>query len=229
MNRGKSRALVIFSGGQDSTTCLYWAAKNFESVEAITFVYGQRHEVELRCAEKICQAENIPWSLVDLSFVSSLNSNALVNQSEEIVERGPYQNLPSTFVPGRNVFFLSVAAAYAAPRGIRDLVLGVCQTDYSGYPDCRKEFIDSMEQSLSLALDHEMNLHTPLMDLTKAETFEKADQLGALNQVLEGSHTCYRGERTRLNEWGYGCGECPACVLRKKGFQEWKQSRLLTD
>ncbi len=226
--RAIKRALVLFSGGQDSVTCLYWALARFEQVYAISFDYGQRHCIELKCAQELCAEESIPWTLVDLSFLNNLNANALTQESEAIVKEGTYKNLPSTFVPGRNILFLSVAASWALPRGISDIVIGACETDYSGYPDCRDAFMRKMEASLGAGLDAELKIHTPLMFLTKGQTFQLAQKLGQLKNVIEKSHTCYRGDRENFNEWGYGCGECPACELRKKGFEDFKNLERLS-
>jgi 7-cyano-7-deazaguanine synthase len=214
-------ALVIFSGGQDSTTCLYWALKNFDRVEAITFDYGQRHLVELDLARELCRKLNVPHKVVDAGFIGQLSTSALTDTSVEIKNDGGYQNLPSTFVPGRNVFFFSMATAYALPKGIREIVSGVCQTDYSGYPDCREDFVKALEKALSLGMDGPLTLHSPLMHLTKAETFKLAADLNCLESVLWDTNTCYQGERQKKNSWGYGCGSCPACELRKKGFEEY--------
>ena len=221
-----SKALVIFSGGQDSTTCLFWALKKFKHVEAITFDYGQRHRIELECARKLCERFGVEQKVVAMDFLSSLAPSALTQSSGELKVDGGFNNLPSTFVPGRNILFLTLAAAFAAPRDIRDLVVGVCETDFSGYPDCREDFVASMENSLSQGLGVALQIHRPLMRLSKAETFQLASDLGHLNDVVEGSHTCYEGQRNTLHSWGYGCGMCPACVLRKKGFEEFSRSLM---
>lgn len=219
-------SLVILSGGQDSATCLFWAKKNLgHDVHTLTFDYGQRHRIELECAEALSREHAKSHRLLPVTSLKDLANNALTDGDIEVKHDGGFQGLPSTFVPGRNALFLNLAAAYAAPRGIKDLVIGTCQTDYSGYPDCRQEFIDSMEKSLSLAMDFEFKVHTPLMYLTKAETFALADQLGGLKAVVEQTHTCYEGNRDELHEWGYGCGNCPACELRKKGYEEWQKQK----
>lgn len=219
----QNKALIILSGGQDSTTCLFWALDKFDSIEAISFDYGQRHHIELKMAEDLCKRKNIPWKLVDLNFLSQLSDNALTNKDRSVQGNEGMNNLPSTFVPGRNALFFTVAVSYGVPKGIFNFVTGVCQTDYSGYPDCREIFVQAMEKSLGLAVDSKIQIHTPLMHLTKAETFQMADQLKALEDVIEFSHTCYLGERGHKHQWGYGCGECPACLLRKKGFEEFKK------
>jgi 7-cyano-7-deazaguanine synthase len=216
----KSHALVIFSGGQDSTTCLLWALRNFDKVETLNFHYGQRHSIEQQCAEKIAKKLNVAYQEVDLSFLKELSPNALTSQNEISLEGG-FKNLPSTFVIGRNALFLTVATSWGLARGIEDYVFGACQVDYSGYPDCRQSFIDSQAQTLSLATDSAVKIHTPLMNLSKAKTFQLAQELGALDLVLEETHTCYMGERSVKHEWGYGCGTCPACGLREKGYKEF--------
>lgn len=205
------KALVAFSGGQDSTTCLAYALKNFDEVHALTFDYGQRHKIEIEQAKKIAELLNIPHEIIEIDIFSKLNKNALTHPAVEITP-GQSGRLPSTFVPGRNLIFLSLAAIKAYQFGITDLIAGVCQTDYSGYPDCRNSFIKSLERSVSLALDKEFQIHTPLMWLTKAQTVKLIQELGYL-ELLHDSHTCYRGLRP-------ACGTCPACALRLKGFKE---------
>jgi 7-cyano-7-deazaguanine synthase len=219
--KSNKAALVVLSGGQDSATCLYWAKDRFEKVEAITFDYGQRHRVELDCAKKLCELTDTHQIVVPINSLKYLSANALTDDSIDVAKDGGYQNLPSTFVPGRNALFLTMAVAYAAPRGITEIVTGVCDTDYSGYPDCREEFVDSMEKSLSLAVDTPIKIHRPLMQLSKKEIFELAHELGALKEVIEHTQTCYLGVRDQLHIWGYGCGKCPACLLRQQGFEEF--------
>jgi 7-cyano-7-deazaguanine synthase len=214
-------ALVVFSGGQDSTTCLYWAINRYSKVVALTFSYGQRHSIEIDQAKTIAALAGIEHQILDLSSLSQLGPNALTDSAIELKADGGYQNLPTSFVPARNLMMLTAAAGWGAVRGIFDLVIGTCQTDYSGYPDCRENFMASAQECLSLALDHPIAIHRPLMCLTKAETFELARQEGCLDQVLEHSQTCYQGDRTTRNDWGYGCGECPACQLRLKGYKEF--------
>lgn len=206
-----TKALIIFSGGQDSTTCLAWARANYDKVQAITFDYGQRHRCELESATKICQLTGTPQKVLKTDLFSELSENALTNHSAEITN-GSATELPSTFVPGRNLIFLTLAAIHAHQLGISEIITGVCQTDYSGYPDCREAFIKSAEQTISLALDQEMRIHTPLMHLTKAQTVKMMQDLGQID-LLKHSHTCYEGKRP-------ACGHCPACKLRLKGFKE---------
>ena len=222
----RNSALVLFSGGQDSTTCLYWAKANFEHVEAIGFRYGQKHSVELQQAQLIADLAEVPFKVVDLS--GTLSGSALTEHDKDV--SGAHEKnaaLPASFVPGRNALFLTVAASYAYTRDIFDLVGGMCQTDYSGYPDCRRVFIDSQQTTLSLALEKDIRIHTPLMYLTKAETWKLANDLGVLDIVREYSHTDYNGDRTTLNEWGYGKLDNPASVLRAKGYEEAKEKGWL--
>lgn len=208
-----SAALVLLSGGQDSTTCLYWAKTKFESVRAVGFYYEQRHaEAELDACRKVAAKAQAPVEILDLSFLARLSDSALVNRSAALTPGSPSE-LPSSFVPGRNLIFLSVATALASKYGISDLVTGVCQTDYSGYPDCRQDFIWAMERAASHALDSRppIQIHTPLMHMTKAQTVKLARELPGCWEALALSVTCYNGTR---------CGTCPSCLLRAKGFHE---------
>lgn len=224
-------ALVLFSAGQDSATCLAWALCRFARVETIGFAYGQRHAVELEQRAVVRDALaglRTDWHalleadvVVDLSGYGALAESALTaDRAIEMLESG----LPSTFVPGRNLVFLSVAAAHAYRRGIGVLVGGMCETDFSGYPDCRRATLDAMQETLSLGLDTPIRIETPLMHLTKAQTWALAHGLGGdalVDVIVEHSHTCYEGDRTHRHEWGYGCGVCPACELRAKGWTSW--------
>ncbi len=209
----KRNVLVVFSGGQDSTTCLAWAMKKFQEVRAVTFDYGQRHDCEIESAKKIAKVLKVPLKVIKLPIFKDLTDNALLNKKLPIGAKGK-GGLPTTYVDGRNHIFLSVAAIYAKQQGIFDLITGVCETDYSGYPDCRDKFIRSLEKTLSLAMDYRFKIHTPLMFLTKAETVKLIADLGKLD-LLRYTHTCYRGEKP-------ACGVCPACKLRLKGFREAK-------
>jgi len=216
------KALVIFSGGQDSTTCLYWAINNkirFEEVEAITFNYGQKHSIELDCAKKVCEELNIKQTIIDISFLDTLVESALTSNGDvnELNDKG----LPSSFVPNRNQLFITLSHAFAQKIGAKYLIGGMCETDYSGYPDCRREFIDAITLASNIGSDSEIEILTPLMYLNKQETFQLAFVGGYLYSVIEKSHTCYNGVRDELHDWGYGCGDCPACDLRKKGFYEF--------
>lgn len=221
-------ALVLFSAGQDSATCLAWALSRYERVETIGFFYGQRHAVEMGQRQVLLQrfrerghrlGEDI---VVDLSGYGALAESALTaDRAIEMAENG----LPTTFVPARNLVFLTVAAAHAYRRGIATLVGGMCETDFSGYPDCRRETIDAQERALSLGLDTPLRIETPLMQLSKADTWVLAHELGGddlVQLIVEHSHTCYQGDRTQRHEWGYGCGACPACDLRAKGWLAWR-------
>jgi 7-cyano-7-deazaguanine synthase len=215
MTKTRDRALVILSGGQDSTTCLYWAIERFgrEMVETVTFDYGQRHHVELECAENIARYVGVSNVCLPIDTFASLGGDALTDPDVD-VEPGTVEGtgLPNTFVPGRNLIFLTVAAAYAWQRDIGHLVTGVAEADYSGYPDCRQKTIDALQVALRLGMESEIEIHTPLMHLSKQQTVELARDLGAL-PAMAMTHTCYNGERPP-------CGVCPACVLRAKGFAE---------
>lgn len=207
----KPKALVIFSGGQDSTTCLAVALKNYPNVvEAITFDYGQRHRIELQCAKKIAKLAKVPLKIIDLSNMTNLTQNALTNPKIKI-KKNP-QHLPNTFVPGRNLIFISYAAVYAYQKNIHEIYTGVCQADFSGYPDCRAGFIESLNKTLCLAMNYPFHIITPLMNLTKAESIKLMAGLGKLDW-LKHTHTCYEGLCP-------ACGKCPACRLRLKGFLE---------
>lgn len=219
-----STALVIFSGGQDSTTCLFWAMKRFDKVEAITFAYGQKHSVEVHCSQEICLMNDIKQTIVDIGFLKTINDSAMVHGGDT----GQMKNgLPTSFVPNRNALFITLADMYARKAGINNIVTGVCETDYSGYPDCRAGFIDSINQTLSMGNNDDwITIHTPLMYLTKAETWQLAEELGRMASIIEYTHTCYEGDHTTRNEWGYGCGKCPACVLRANGYKEYHEQLL---
>ena len=214
--RNGTSALVVLSGGQDSTTCMYWAKQRFERVEALTFSYGQKHSLEVAQAKELACAAGVEWHSMHLPFIASLSTGcSLTDSSLPIEEEKPADTPPTTFVPGRNLFFLSIAAVFARERGIHDLVTGVGQTDFSGYPDCRDSFIKSLNVTLNLAIDEPFRIHTPLMWLDKAETWEMADRMGVLNIIRYKTLTCYNGII------GDGCGHCPACELRRKGWEEY--------
>jgi 7-cyano-7-deazaguanine synthase len=228
-------ALVLFSGGQDSTVCLAWALERFARVETVGFDYGQRHRVELdmrpRIREGLGQLKT-EWRarlgedhLVSLDALAAISESALTREvAIEIGESG----LPTTFVPGRNLIFLSFAGAIAYRRGAQHIVAGMCETDYSGYPDCRDQTIQAMGRALELGMDRRFELHTPLMWIDKAATFALAHEIGGdalVHIVVEETHSCYLGDRSRRHAWGYGCGECPACKLRSAGWDKWKATR----
>ncbi|MDX1403761.1 MAG: 7-cyano-7-deazaguanine synthase QueC [Woeseiaceae bacterium] len=206
-------AVVVLSGGQDSTTCLYWAIERFggKRIEALTFDYGQRHRIELECAEKVARHAGVPQTTLPIDTFAALGGNALTDESLAVQDAAEGE-LPNTFVPGRNLVFLTFAAAFAWQRDISDLVTGVAQTDYSGYPDCRQATIDALVAALHLGMERRFTVHTPLMNLSKKQTVELARDLGAL-EAMALTHTCYNGKRPP-------CGECPACRLRAKGFEE---------
>jgi 7-cyano-7-deazaguanine synthase len=219
-------ALVLFSGGQDSTTCLFWAKKNFRHVQAIGFTYNQKHAVELHQAAIIAEKAQVPFRVMDIKGM--LQGSALTEHEKDVsAQHELNENLPASFVPGRNAVFLTIAISHAYTIGITDVVGGMCQTDYSGYPDCRQVFVDSLQNTMSLALDKEIRIHTPLMYLTKAETWKLAYDLGVLEIVRDLSHTDYNGDRSTYNEWGYGKLDNPASVLRAKGYEEAKNNGWL--
>lgn len=211
----KETALVVFSGGQDSTTCLFWAKKNFSKVYALSFIYGQKHVKEVELARAIAQKAGVDFDVMDVSFIGSLGKNSLTDTSIEMDQVKPADSVPNTFVPGRNLFFLSIAAVYARERGIRHLVTGVSQTDFSGYPDCRDNFIKSLNVTLNLAMEEQFVIHTPLMWIDKADTWALADELGVFDIIRNETLTCYNGIP------GDGCGHCPACKLRREGLEKY--------
>ena len=208
-------ALVVFSGGQDSTTCLFWAKKHFKKVLALSFLYGQKHQHEVEIAQAIAAKAEVEMEVMDVSFIGKLGHNSLTDTSMQMDEVKPEGGVPNTFVPGRNLFFLSIAAVYARERGVNHLVTGVSQTDFSGYPDCRDSFIKSLNVTLNLAMDEQFVLHTPLMWIDKAQTWALADDLGVLDLVRNETLTCYNGVV------GDGCGHCPACKLRREGLEKY--------
>lgn len=219
-------ALVLFSGGQDSTTCLFWAKKQFKYVEALGFMYGQKHEVELKQAQLIAEKAQVPFHVIDITGM--LQGSALTEHDKDML--APHElneNLPASFVPGRNAVFLTMAISHAFTRNISDIVGGMCQADFSGYPDCRRVFIDSLQTTMSLALDKDIRIHTPLMYKTKAEAWKLAHDLQVLDIVRDMSHTDYNGDRSTYNEWGYGKLDNPASVLRAKGYEEAKANGWL--
>ncbi|MGT2649780.1 7-cyano-7-deazaguanine synthase QueC [Streptococcus troglodytae] len=208
----RQSALVVFSGGQDSTTCLFWAMKHYEYVETVTFSYGQRHSQELEVAKEIAAEQGVKHHILDMSLLGQITENALTSDIAIETKDG---EVPNTFVDGRNHLFLSFAAVLAKQRNIKDIVTGVCQTDFSGYPDCRDVFVKSLNVTLNLAMDYEFVIQTPLMWLDKAETWELADRLGKFDYVRQKTLTCYNGIR------GTGCGQCPACHLRQAGLEKY--------
>lgn len=212
-------ALVVFSGGQDSTTCLFWAKKHFRKVYALSFIYGQKHEKEVELARAIAEKAGVDFHAMDVSFIGRLGKNSLTDTSIRMDEEKPQDSYPNTFVPGRNLFFLSIAAVYARELGVCHLVTGVSQTDFSGYPDCRNSFIKSLNVTLNLAMDEQFVIHTPLMWIDKEQTWALADELGVLDIVRNETLTCYNGIP------GDGCGHCPACRLRREGLEKYLASK----
>lgn len=213
------KALVVFSGGQDSTTCLFWAKKQFREVHALSFIYGQKHVKEVELARAIAAKAGVHFDVMDVSFIGKLGHNSLTDTTMKMDAEKPADGVPNTFVPGRSLFFLSIAAVYARERGIRHLVTGVSQTDFSGYPDCRDNFIRSLNVTLNLAMEEQFVIHTPLMWIDKAATWALADELGVLDLVRNETLTCYNGIP------GDGCGHCPACKLRREGLEKYLQTR----
>jgi 7-cyano-7-deazaguanine synthase len=228
-------ALVLFSGGQDSTVCLAWALSRFARVETVGFDYGQRHAVELTLRSRIRErmaALNLDWQarlgddhVIALDALAAISDSALTcDTAIEIADNG----LPTTFVPARNLIFFCFSGALAYRRGARHLVAGMCETDYSGYPDCRDDTVKAMQVALTLGLDQRLTIHTPLMWIDKADTFALAEELGGrplLDLIVEETHSCYLGDRTHWHDWGFGCGECPACQLRAQGFVKFRSRR----
>ena len=212
------KALVVFSGGQDSTTCLFWAMKHFDEVVAVTFDYNQRHSLEIDCAKQIAKEQGIEHHILNLDLLNQLAPNALT-RSDMAVEAGAEGELPNTFVDGRNHMFLSFVAVMAKNMGARHIVTGVGMADFSGYPDCRDVFIKSLNVTLNLAMDYNFVIHTPLMFIDKAETWALSDELGVFEYVKENTLTCYNGVK------GSGCGECPACKLRQHGLDVYEASK----
>lgn len=231
MTHASEGALVLFSGGQDSTTCLAWALERFDRVESIGFDYGQRHRVELDCRQVLRNRLAMldpRWGArlgeehtINLAALGEVSNTALTRDAA--IEAGA-NGLPTTFVPGRNLIFLTFAAAVAYRRGLRHIVGGMCETDYSGYPDCRDDTMKAMQLALNLGMDRRFIVHTPLMWIDKAATWRLARDLGGvalIDLIREETHTCYRGERGQRHEWGYGCGNCPACQLRAEGYRRY--------
>lgn len=231
-----NRALVLFSGGQDSATCLAWALERFDAVETVGFDYGQRHRVELECRRRFrtALAEAFPaWGaklgsdhMLDLGVLGQVSDTALTSDAEIRMQGN---GLPSTFVPGRNLLFFTFAAALAYRRDVRHLVGGMCETDYSGYPDCRDDTLKALQVAINLGMDSRLVLHTPLMWVDKAGTWKMAEDLGGaalVRLIAEDTHTCYRGDRATRHAWGYGCGDCPACELRAGGWERYGPAGL---
>jgi 7-cyano-7-deazaguanine synthase len=224
-------ALVLFSGGQDSTTCLAWALEHYARVETIGFDYGQRHAIELAVRPAVLEqmrAQSAQWDgrlgqdhMIDLSLIAAISDTALTQNVEIAMQEN---GLPNTFVPGRNLLFMTVAATVAYRRGLTVLVGGMCETDFSGYPDCRDDTMKALQVALNLGMATRLKVETPLMWLDKCQTWELAARLGGaalVDLIRSGTHTCYLGERGELHDWGYGCGTCPACELRARGYRQY--------
>lgn len=234
----KPLAVVAMSGGQDSTTCLAWALDRWGAgaVHAVTFDYGQRHRVELDGARAICRDWNVPQLVLSVPAFAELGAAALTSRHIDVAadaegtgnEHAERVGLPSTFVPGRNLVFLGLVAAYAAQHGIQNIVTGICEADASGYPDCRAEFASAFSVAAALAMglsSDDLVLYAPLLHLDKAATWALADDLGVLDEIVQRTHTCYRGDREVCWQWGYGCNECPACDERRNGFEQFTADR----
>ncbi len=228
------KALVLFSGGQDSTACLAWALSKYAYVETVGFSYGQRHAIELDCRIPIrdeIKAQFPDWSaklgddhVINLSVLGEISDSSLTGDAEITFEKN---GLPNTFVPGRNIIFLTFAAALAYRRNLEVIVGGMCETDFSGYPDCRDNAIKALQVALNIGMDKRYNIETPLMWLNKAQTWELAEHLGGkvlVELIRTKTHTCYAGDHQTIHDWGYGCGECPSCDLRRKGYEEFKMT-----
>ena len=218
---GSNKAYVLLSGGQDSFVCILWAREKFMKLEAISIAYNQSHKVEINYAKKIASHFNIEHTVYDIKdFFSSVTASSLLDNSNHNIEHANAPHLPASFIPNRNGIFLTIAASHAFSKSEKyiNLVTGACETDYSGYPDCRESYMKAKAAELSLGLDCHVEIHTPLMSLNKAQTFELAYKAGKLKELKELTMTCYDGVE-KMNEWGRGCGECPACKLRKKGYE----------
>ena len=213
----KEKAVVVFSGGQESTTCLFWAKKRYKEVIAVSFDYGQKHSLELECAKDICKKYDVEHHIMDLNLLNQLAPNSLTRVDIKVDKKKEEDKLPNSFVDGRNMLFLTFVAVFAKQRGINTIITGVSQSDFSGYPDCRDVFIKSLNVTLNLAMDYQFEVLTPLMWIDKAETWKLADDLGVLDIVKNETLTCYNGIK------GNGCGECPACTLRKNGYLKFKE------
>lgn len=236
ISEGKNKALVLFSGGQDSTLCLLYALENFTHVETLGFDYGQTHEVEMACRADIFAAlkRDFPTHAgrlgddhrLDLPALGQIGGTALIGDGDiKMQENG----LPTSFVPGRNLLFLTYAAALAYRRGLGVLIGGMCETDFSGYPDCRRATLDCLETAINLGMETDLRIDTPLMNMDKAASWAMAENLGGkkfIALILEHTHSCYRGTRTIRHDWGYGCDDCPACALRAKGYAQWQKQKV---
>ncbi|MGL5084971.1 MAG: 7-cyano-7-deazaguanine synthase QueC [Clostridium sp.] len=220
LSMNKEKAVVVFSGGQDSTTCLFWAKKRFKEVIAVSFDYNQKHKLELECAKSICKNNNIEHHILDLSLLNQLAPNSLTRTDIAVDKTGPEEGAPNSCVDGRNMLFLTFVAIFAKQRNINNIITGVSQSDFSGYPDCRDIFIKSLNVTLNLAIGFEFNIHTPLMWINKDKTWKMANDLGIINIIKNETLTCYNGII------GNGCSDCPSCQLRKNGYLKFKENYL---
>lgn len=211
--------VVVLSGGQDSMTCLHLAMARHDRVVAVSFLYGQKHRTELRQAALVADRYGIPHAIIDLSFFGQMVTSELTHDGGDTTQPHAYKpGLPASFVPNRNALFLTLAHAIAQEQNAKYIYTGVCQTDFSGYPDCRQQFISAQEEALNIGYETDIRIVTPMMDIDKAATFALADRLGCLAEILEDSHTCYNGDRSIRHDYGYGCGKCPACEIREQGY-----------
>lgn len=217
--KNKKEAVVVFSGGQDSTTCLFWAMKKYEKVIAVSFDYNQKHILELECARNICKKYNVEHHIMNLDLLNQLAPNSLTRADIEVDHDAPKEGTPNSFVDGRNLLFLTFVAVFAKQRGINDIVTGVSESDFSGYPDCRDVFIKSLATTLTLSMDYQFDIITPLMWIDKEETWKLADDLGVMDIIKDETLTCYNGII------GDGCKECPSCKLRRKGYDRYIESK----
>jgi len=221
MKKRNKKAVLLFSGGQDSTTCLYWAKEVFQEVMCLVLDYEQTHSIEVRRAEEIAEINGVEIEVLKVGILKQLGNSSLLKKGEPYT----YENgIPSSYVPNRNQLFITIAHAFAQKLGYGNIVLGVSQEDYSGYPDCREGFIKSIEKASNIGSNKNIGVHAPLIHKNKAETFKMADNFSKLDEVIEKTHTCYRGVREEKHEWGYGCGDCPACKLRKNGYEEFRRA-----
>ena len=227
MNKHKNKCVVSFSAGQDSTTVAAWAKENFDEVVLLSFDYNQKHTVELEQSVLVAKKLGLEHHIIKANFFGDLVESALTSNSTQNVndKHNSNSDLPASFVPNRNAFFIVLAHSFAQKIGAQNLALGVSQEDYSGYPDCRIEFIDKIKDALNNGSSTNIEIHTPVMMMGKAEEFQLAEDLGVLDLVIEDSHTCYNGDRNNFHEWGYGCGECNACKLRADGFRRYKETK----
>jgi 7-cyano-7-deazaguanine synthase len=229
--KSDKRCLIIFSSGQDSTTCLGWALNRYKEVECISFFYGQNHQIEIEQSKKICEKLNVKQTIIDISFLNTIVDSALTSGGDVNQKHSRLKELPASFVPNRNALFITLAHAYAQKIGAETLVTGVCETDFSGYYDCRMVFINSIQDSLNYGSfgstndERCINILTPLMQLNKAQTFQLAEDEGILDIVINDSHTCYNNDHYTKHDWGYGCSDCPACLLRQNGYEMYLNNK----